>query len=108
MFLVIGTTTLDLLNSGIPQMPTVRGDEFTVDSLVFCPEPLQMLLGGNGGIAAYALARLGAAVTLGSAIGQDPSGDLLTQWLQSAGVDTRALLRHPTDKCPALPKVTAN
>jgi len=96
MFLVIGTTTLDLLNSGIPQMPTVRGDEFTVDSLVFCPEPLQMLLGGNGGIAAYALARLGASVTLGSAIGQDPPGDLLMQWLQTAGVDTRALLRYPT------------
>ena len=32
MFLVIGTTTLDLLNSGIEQMPTVHGDEFTVDS----------------------------------------------------------------------------
>jgi sugar/nucleoside kinase (ribokinase family) len=96
MFLVIGTTTLDLLNRGIPQMPTVRGDEFTVDSLVFCPEPLQMLLGGNGAIAAYALARLGASVALGSAIGQDPSGDLLSHWLHSVGVDTRALVRHPT------------
>jgi sugar/nucleoside kinase (ribokinase family) len=97
MFLVIGTTTLDLFNSGIPQMPSVRGDEFTVDSLVFCRQPLQMLLGGNGGIAAYALARLGAPVLLGSAIGQDASGDLLQGWLQAAGVDTRALLRHPTE-----------
>lgn len=96
MFLVIGTTTLDLFNSGITQMPTVRGDEFTVDSLVFCQQPLQMLLGGNGGIAAYALARLGAPVLLGSAVGQDASGDLLQGWLQAAGVDTRVLLRHPT------------
>jgi ribokinase len=96
MFLVIGTTTLDLLNSGITQMPTVRGDEFTTDSLVFCREPLQMLLGGNGGIAAYALARLGAPVVLGSAIGQDPSGDLLQKWLQAAGVDMHGLFRHAT------------
>lgn len=96
MFLVIGSTTLDLFNAGIPQMPTVRGDEFTVDSLVFCAEPLQMLLGGNGGIAAYALARLGAPVVLGSAVGQDPSGDLLQRWLSATGVDTSALFRHPT------------
>lgn len=96
MFLVIGSTTLDLFNGGIAQMPTVRGDEFTVDSLVFCDQPLQMLLGGNGGIAAYALARLGVPVVLGSAIGQDPSGDLLQRWLAAAGVDTSALHRHPT------------
>lgn len=96
MFLVIGSTTLDLFNSGIDQMPTARGDEFTVDSLVFCQQPLQLLLGGNGGIAAYVLARLGAPVALGSAIGQDPSGDLLQNWLQGAGVDTRALVRHST------------
>jgi sugar/nucleoside kinase (ribokinase family)/ribosomal protein S18 acetylase RimI-like enzyme len=96
MFLVIGTTTLDLFNGGIAQMPTVRGDEFTTDSLVFCQEPLQMLLGGNAGIAAYALARLGAPVAIGSAIGNDPSGDLLQSWLQAAGVETSGLLRHPT------------
>ncbi|MEZ4730949.1 MAG: carbohydrate kinase family protein [Caldilineaceae bacterium] len=96
MFLIIGTTTLDLFNGGITQMPTVRGDEFTTDSLVFCQEPLQLLLGGNGGIAAYALARLGAPVALGSAIGQDPSGALLQGWLQTAGVNTAGLLRHPT------------
>lgn len=96
MFLVIGTTTLDLFNGGIAQMPTVRGDEFTTDSLVFCQEPLQLLLGGNAGIAAYALARLGAPVVIGSAIGNDPSGDLLQTWLQAAGVETSALLRHST------------
>ena len=95
MFLVIGTTTLDLFNSGIEQMPTVRGDEFTVDSLAFCEEPLQMMLGGNGAIAAYALGRLGAHVALGSAIGHDPSGELLQGWLEAAGVATTGLLRHP-------------
>ncbi len=96
MFLIIGSTTLDLVNRDIRHMPTLRGDEFTVDSLVFCDEPLQMLLGGNGAIAAYALARLGAPVGLGSAIGQDAAGDLLHAWLHDTGVETRGLLRHPT------------
>jgi ribokinase len=96
MFLVIGSTTLDLIHGGIVQMPTARGDEFTVDSLVFCAEPVQMRFGGNGANSAYVLAKLGAAVALGSAIGQDPAGDLLYQSLTAIGVDTRGLLRHPT------------
>lgn len=96
MFLIIGSTTLDLFNSGIARMPTVRGDEFTVESLAFCDEPLQMALGGNGAITAYAFARLGAPVVLGSAIGRDQAGDLLHGWLHAAGVDLRGLVRHPT------------
>lgn len=95
-FLVIGTTTLDLLNRGIDQMPTVRGDEFTVDSLAFCQQPLQMMLGGNGAISAYVLARLGARVNLGSAVGRDAAGDLLLGWLTAAGVDVTGLCQHPT------------
>ncbi|MEZ4675431.1 MAG: carbohydrate kinase family protein [Caldilineaceae bacterium] len=95
MFLIIGTTTLDLIQGGIAKMPTVQGDEFTVDSLVFCDKPLQMRLGGNGANSAYMLAKLGAAVTLGSAIGQDPAGDLLYRPLAEVGVDMRGLLRHP-------------
>jgi len=95
-FLIIGTTTLDLLNRGIDQMPTVRGDEFTVDSLAFCHAPLQMMLGGNGAISAYVLARLGAMVKLGSAVGQDAAGDLLLGWLTAAGVDVTGLCQHST------------
>lgn len=95
-FLVLGSATLDLLNRGIDQMPTVYGDEFTVNSLAFCRQPLQMQLGGNGAISAYVLARLGAKVNLGSAIGQDAAGDLLAGWLTEAGVDGAGLLRHPT------------
>lgn len=94
-FLVIGTTTLDLLHRGIDQLPTVRGDEFTVDSLAFCHHPLQMMLGGNGAISAYVLARLGATVNLGSAMGQDAAGDLLLGWLTVAGVGVAGLIRHP-------------
>jgi ribokinase len=96
MFLIIGSTTLDLIHTGIPHLPLARGDEFTVDSLVFCRDPVQMRFGGNGANSAYALARLGAPVTLGSAIGNDAAGDLLVQPLQAIGVDTQALVRHAT------------
>lgn len=95
-FLVIGTTTLDLLNRGIDQMPTVRGDEFTVDSLAFCHQPLQMMLGGNGAISAYVLARLGATVNLGSVVGRDAAGELLLGWLTAAGVAVTSVCQHPT------------
>ncbi len=95
MFLVIGSTTLDLIHGGIAQMPTAQGDEFTVDSLVFCAEPVRMRFGGNGANSAYVLAKLGALVALGSAIGQDSAGDLLYQPLETIGVDLRGLCRHP-------------
>lgn len=95
MFLVIGSTTLDLIHGGIVQMPTAQGDEFTVDSLVFCAEPVQMRFGGNGANSAFVLAKLGTAVALGSAIGQDPAGDLLYQPLDALGVDLRGLCRDP-------------
>lgn len=96
MFLIIGSTTLDLIHSGFPQLPTARGDEFTVDSLVFCADPVRMRFGGNGANSAYVLARLGGTVALGSAIGNDPAGDLLYRPLVDVGVDTQGLLRHPT------------
>ena len=96
MFLVIGSTTLDLIQSGVTTMPQPRGDEFTVDSLIFCAEPLQMRFGGNGANSAYVLAQLGAPVALGSAIGCDSAGELLTAPLQAIGVDLQGLLRHPT------------
>jgi sugar/nucleoside kinase (ribokinase family) len=55
-----------------------------------------MLMGGNGGNSAYVLAGLGAATALGSAVGQDPLGDLLAKWLQNRHVDMQALRRSPT------------
>jgi sugar/nucleoside kinase (ribokinase family) len=96
MFVIIGTANIDLIVSGFDQMPVVMGDEFTTSSLVFCDEPLQMLLGGNGANCAYVLAGLGAATTLCSAIGNDPLGRLVHDWLTTQGVDCRALLRHPS------------
>ncbi|MEZ4708389.1 MAG: carbohydrate kinase family protein [Caldilineaceae bacterium] len=74
-------------------MPQFQGDEFTVDSLAFCEQPLRMSLGGNGAVTSYVLGKLGASVTLCSAIGQDPPGDILAGWLTQGGVDLRGLLR---------------
>ncbi|HKJ69994.1 MAG TPA: carbohydrate kinase family protein [bacterium] len=93
MILVIGTTTLDLYVSGIEQMPEFRGDEFTVDSLVYCDRPLRMMPGGNGANTAFVLGSLGAPVSLCSGIGQDTPGDLLVRWLESVDVDLENLIR---------------
>lgn len=93
MFLIFGTTTLDIFNSGIQKMPRFEGDEFTVDSLAFCERPLRMSLGGNGAVTSFVLGKLGANVALCSAIGQDQPGEILTGWLQPANVDLRGLVR---------------
>lgn len=96
MFACVGITTTDLFNSGIERMPEFGGNEFTVNNLAFCNNPLQLVLGGNGAIAAHALARLGAPVTLCGAVGQDQLGDLIEGWLAESGVDTSGLL-HSAD-----------
>ncbi|MCB0098483.1 MAG: carbohydrate kinase family protein, partial [Caldilineaceae bacterium] len=93
MFLIFGTTTLDLFNSGITQMPRFQGDEFTVDSLAFCDQPLRMSLGGNGAVTSHVLGKLGASVALCSAIGKDQPGDILSDWLTQGGVELRGLMR---------------
>lgn len=95
MLTVIGTANVDLLIDA-PARPRQQGDEFTTESLVFCESPLRTILGGNGANSAYALARLGVPVRLGSAIGRDPLGALVERWLAEAGVDTSALLRSET------------
>jgi ribokinase len=93
MFVVIGTATVDLLITGLEQMPAFGTDEFTVDNLAFCEQPLRLVIGGNGANSAYVLAKLGAPTALCSAVGQDVLGELMFSWLQEAGVDTRCLNR---------------
>jgi len=90
MYLVIGSATLDIFVSGVDRMPETQGDEFTVDSLVFTENPLDMRPGGNGANSAIVLGHLGAPVCLCSAVGRDVPGDLLTGWLQEAGVQIHA------------------
>jgi sugar/nucleoside kinase (ribokinase family) len=94
MFLITGTTTVDLFISGFERLPRTEGDEFTVDSLAFCREPLRPALGGNGAISAYALGRLGAPVLFNGAIGEDWLGCEVTDWLAEAGVDLSHMKRR--------------
>jgi sugar/nucleoside kinase (ribokinase family) len=93
MFLVIGTTTVDLYVSGLDRIPRFDGDEFTANSLAFCSRPLTMALGGNGANSAYVLATLGADVALVSAAGYDTAGDLITGWLREKKIDLRGFVR---------------
>lgn len=94
MFVVIGTTTVDLIVHGMPALAGLA-DGFRADNLVFCQEPLLMLMGGNGGNAAYVLSKLGAATTLCSSIGQDDLGDWLVAKLTAQGVNWDGLIRYP-------------
>jgi argininosuccinate lyase len=95
MFVVIGTTTVDLFITGLEQMPHWGGDEFTTSNLAFCDQPLTMGLGGNGANSAYVLATLGAPTALCSATGQDKLGDIVTGWLTERGVGLQAFVRRP-------------
>lgn len=96
MFVVIGTTTVDLFLSGLDQLPaTPEADEFTNDNFSFCEEPLRAVLGGNAG-SAFTLARLGADVTVSSAVGADHFGKLARRWHAQAGVDVSALAEVET------------
>lgn len=93
MFVVIGTTTVDLFISGAEAMPRFDGDEFTTSSLTFCRRPLTAALGGNGANTAYVLAALGAPTALCSATGTNELGAMVTGWLRERQVDLRGFLR---------------
>jgi sugar/nucleoside kinase (ribokinase family) len=94
---VVGGTTFDLLISGLPRFATAdpAGDEFTSRSLVDAPAPTATI-GGNGGNAAYALARLGCRVHLFTALGGDPFGEAASAWLTGVGCEVDTLLPRET------------
>jgi sugar/nucleoside kinase (ribokinase family) len=93
MFIVLGTSTIDLFISGIDKMPRFDGDEYTVSSLAWCSNPLTITCGGNAANSAYVLAVLGGHAALCSALGEDLLGDTMVGWLTARGVDLRAVKR---------------
>jgi sugar/nucleoside kinase (ribokinase family) len=108
MFVIIGTTTVDMFISGLDTMPRLNGDEFTTASLAYYDNPMTVTLGGNGANSAYVLASLDVPVALCSATGQDHLGDMVCGWLNDNNVDLRGFLRKEngtaittaiTDRC---------
>ncbi len=78
MFVIIGSTTADLFifyRQSDDNRDQFGDDGFRASNLVFCDDPPQMLMGGNGGCSAYVLAGLGVPTALCSAVGRDPFGD---------------------------------
>jgi ribokinase len=94
MHVVIGSTSVDLFISGVDRLPSLGREEFAVDNVAWCAEPLRMVIGGNGANSAYILAKLGAHVRLASAIGDDLLGSAICGWLSAAGVDQSWLRRR--------------
>jgi pseudouridine kinase len=83
--LVIGTAGVDIVGQ-------LKGELHTGTSN---PAHIRSSFGGVARNVAENLARLGQPVYLISAIGEDQTGDFLLDQLESAGVDTRAVLRTP-------------
>jgi ribokinase len=86
MITVVGSLNMDLF-IGVPRFPvpgeTILGGE------------ARRGCGGKGANQAVAIARMGHAATLVGAVGDDPFGDEMLARLDSAGVDTTAVLRRP-------------
>lgn len=93
MFVVIGTTTADILVRGERPPSQSSADGFRSGNVVFTDRPPRLLLGGNGGISAYVLAGLGVPTVLCSVVGQDPFGHTLSAWLETRGVNLEGVLR---------------
>jgi sugar/nucleoside kinase (ribokinase family) len=96
MFVIIGTTTADLLILSQEPLANAGGEGFQTSNLVFTDTPLRFLMGGNGGNSAYVLAGLGVSTALCSSVGRDPLGDTLVGWLETRGVNLDGLTRSDT------------
>jgi len=96
MFVIIGTTTADLLILS-PEPLTNPGDEgFRSSNLIFTGAPLRFFMGGNGGNSAYVLAGLGVPTALCSSVGRDLWGNTLAAWLGARGVNLDGLTHSGT------------
>jgi ribokinase len=86
--LVIGNAVADVVARTVDDVPRTGS---------LHPETVQYFAGGCGNNVAMVLARLGAEVGIVACLGQDVFGDvLLAQW-QQAGIETHAVMRHPTE-----------
>lgn len=82
----MGVHVLDVLVRPVEAIPEGQGATLVED--------IRMTAAGTAGGTALTLAKLGAAVRSAGAIGSDPTGDMLVQLLEAAGVDARFLVRR--------------
>ncbi|MFF4357426.1 carbohydrate kinase family protein [Streptomyces sp. NPDC001604] len=82
----MGVHVLDVLVRPVEEIPEGQGATLVDD--------IRMTAAGTAGGTALTLAKLGASVRTAGAIGSDPTGDLLVQLLDRAGIDTGLLVRR--------------
>ncbi|MEU1511417.1 carbohydrate kinase family protein [Streptomyces sp. NPDC005811] len=82
----MGVHVLDVLVRPVEEIPEGQGATLVED--------IRMTAAGTAGGTALTLAKLGAEVRGAGAIGTDPTGDLLVQLLNRAGIDTEFLVRR--------------
>ncbi|WSQ13617.1 carbohydrate kinase family protein [Streptomyces sp. NBC_01231] len=82
----MGVHVLDVLVRPVEEIPEGQGATLVDD--------IRMTAAGTAGGTALTLAKLGATVRTAGAIGTDPTGDLLVQLLNRAGIDTELLVRR--------------
>ncbi|WP_340374524.1 carbohydrate kinase family protein [Streptomyces sp. SS7] len=84
--LTMGVHVLDVLVRPVEEIPEGQGATLVED--------IRMTAAGTAGGTALTLAKLGAEVLSAGAIGSDPTGDMLVQLLNRAGIDTGFLVRR--------------
>jgi sugar/nucleoside kinase (ribokinase family) len=82
----MGVHVLDVLVRPVEAIPEGQGATLVED--------IRMTAAGTAAGTALTLAKLGATVRSAGAIGTDPTGDLLIQLLNRAGIDTGLLVRR--------------
>ncbi|RZU14450.1 carbohydrate kinase family protein [Streptomyces sp. BK239] len=82
----MGVHVLDVLVRPVEAIPEGQGATLVED--------IRMTAAGTAGGTALTLAKLGASVRSAGALGADPTGDMLVQLLQRAGVGTEFLARR--------------
>src|SRR2546421_9185165 len=75
---IIGGTTVDIYVS-VDRFPPGTGAEFGRSTLAQCGRAASLSVGGNGGLAAYILGRLGQPARLHTRLG----GGFLGSWLRA-------------------------
>jgi len=80
MFVIVGSTTADLLILSQESLTSSGGDGFHASNVVLTDVPPRFSMGGNGGNSAYVSAGLGAPTALCSSVGQDALGKTLVEW----------------------------